>query len=136
VPGFDWIWWLPWTAALSAVGLVAAWRSWRRSDRAATVRRLGWALAPWSVLLLGLYGLVWRIGSAAAGWVTRFGFDPTAWLGVGTGLIATTLILLGRRLGRRAVDSRPPPREVAQSREPAGDEFAEIEALLRKRGIH
>ena len=132
VPGYDWIFWLPWTAALSVVGLVAAWRAWRRHDRAAVVRRVGYALLPWAALLLGLYGLVWRVGSAVTLWAGRFVFDPTAWLGIATAVVSTGLILVGRRLaGPRR--STPPPAVGKGSS--STDELDDVEAILRKHGI-
>lgn len=132
VPVFDWVWWLPWTAALSGVALVAAWRAWRRHDPAAVARRTGYALLPWAALLLGLYGLVWRIGSAVALWTGRFVFDPTAWIGVVTAALATGLIVVGRRLGR----SRRGPATAITKRQPAAEEeLSDVEAILRKHGI-
>jgi len=137
VPGFDLLWWLPLTVALSGVGLVAAWRAWRRREIAATVRRTGWALAPWAVLLLGMYGLVVRVGSATTLWVSRFVFDPTAWLGVATALVATGMIVLGGRFGHRSVAASSSSAPIDRRPSPAGDDdLAEIEAILRKRGIH
>ena len=133
VPGFDWIFWLPWTAALSAVGLVGAWRAWRRQDRSAVVRRAGYALLPWAALLLGLYGLVWHVGSAVTSWAARFVFDPTAWLGIVTAVVSTGLILVGRRL---AAPRRPAPSPAIGKRStPAADEFEDVQAILRKHGI-
>jgi membrane protein implicated in regulation of membrane protease activity len=129
---FDWVWWVPWTAALSGVALVAAWRAWRRRDRAAVVRRTGYALLPWAALLLGLYGLVWQIGSAAALWAGRFVFDPTAWLGIATAALSIGLIVVGRRLGRSA---RAPAGRIGKRQTSADAELSDVEAILRKHGI-
>ena len=132
VPVLDWVWWLPWTAALSGVAVVATWRAWRRHDPAAVVRRTGYALLPWAALLLGLYGLVARIGSAAALWAGRFVFDPTAWIGVVTAAVATGLIVVGRRLGRRG---RARAGAIGRRRPSAEEELSDVEAILRKHGI-
>jgi len=133
VPAFDAIFWLPWTAALSAIGLVAAWRAWRRHDRAAVARRTGYALVPWAALLLGLYGLVWRVGSAVTVWTARFVFDPFAWLGIVTALVSTALIVVGRRLGGRRSRAQAPA--ITKGASPGAGEFGEVEAILRKHGI-
>jgi len=135
VTELGWIWWLPWTVALSAIGVVSAGRAWRRRDLGAALRRSGYALAPWAVLLLGLYGLVTRVGSAAALWAGRFVLDPTAWLGVAIGLVATALIVLGGRLGRKQLESTAAP--AIGRRSPSGDaERSDVEAILRKHGIN
>ncbi len=128
----SWLWWLPWTVALSAVGVVATWRAWRRRDISAAVRRSGYALLPWAALLLGLYGLVTRVGSALSLWIARFVFDPTAWLGVITAVVATGLIVVGGRVGR----SHKAPSPTLGRRQPsAEDELGDVAAILRKHGI-
>jgi len=133
VPRFDWIFWLPWTAALSVVALVAAWRAWRRHDRPAVARRVGYALLPWAALLLGLYGLVWRVGSTVGFWASRFVFDPTAWLGMITAVLSTGLIVVGRRLARRRDPA--PARAIRKGSSSTDDELGDVEAILRKHGI-
>lgn len=129
-----WIWWLPWTVALSGIGVVAVWRAWRRRDRAAAARRSGYALVPWAALLLGLYGLIARVASAAALWAARFVFDPAAWLGVITGLVAVGLIGLGGRLGRSQRKSNAAP-AIGRRQPTADEELTDVEAILRKHGI-
>jgi hypothetical protein len=134
VLALDWIWWLPWAAALSALGVVAAWRAWRRGEIAATVRRSGYALLPWAALLLGLYGLVTRVGSAVALWAGRFVFDPTAWAGVVTAVVATGLIAVGGRLGRSRRKPSTAP-EIGRRPPTAEADVSDVEAILRKHGI-
>jgi len=128
------LWWLPWTIALSGAGLVAVWWAWRRKDRAAAVRRLGWALLPWAALLLGLFGLVFRVVDAITDWLARFAFNPAAWLGVIVAMIAVGLIMLGGRLSRRGGETPKKPSALARSRSD-DDDIADVEAILRKRGI-
>lgn len=129
------LWWLPWTIALSGAGLVAVWFAWRRKDRAAAVRRLGWALLPWAALLLGLFGLVFRVVDAITDWLARFAFNPAAWLGVMVATIALGLIMLGGRFGRRASETPKQPRALARRSRSDHDDMADVEAILRKRGI-
>ncbi len=128
----DLLWWLPVTAGLSALAVVAAWRAGRRRDLRATTGRLGWALAPWAVLLLGLYGLAGRVAAAAALWAGRFVLDPVAWLGLVTAVVAVGLIAVGR--GGRSKDTEPEPPALT-ARRAGGDDMADVEAILRKHGI-
>lgn len=134
VPLLEWTWWLPWTVVLSALGVLAAWRAWRRREIGAALRRSGYALLPWAALLLGLYGLVTRVGSAFALWAGRFVFDPTAWVGVVTAVVATGLIAVGSRVGR---SGRKPTAAPAIGRRPpaAEEDLGDVEAILRKHGI-
>lgn len=130
------LWWLPWTIALSGVGLAAAWWAWRRRDVAAVVRRLGWALLPWAVLLLGLFSLVFRVVDATTDWATRFVFNPAAWLGVLLTLLALGMVGFGSRLRDRRGGSATKPLPLAARRSGSSDEdLADVEAILRKHGI-
>ena len=134
MPSFN-LWWLPWTIALSGAGLLAAWWAWRRKDRAAVVRRLGWALLPWAALLLGLFGLVFRVVDAITDWLARFAFNPAAWLGVLVAVIAVGSIMLGGRLSSRGSETPTKPRTRALRSRSDDDDIADVEAILRKRGI-
>ncbi len=150
----DTIAWLPWAALLSAGAGFFAWRAWRAGDRAAAVRRAGWALVPWALWLVGALRLVVRIGSAVADWAAGFVFRPSVWLGIGIAVVAVLLIAIGSRMrdkapgagsGRLGARSGPaqveqgPSRKAAAKGRPAkagkDDDLAEIEDILRRHGI-
>ncbi|MGH1562929.1 hypothetical protein [Mumia sp. DW29H23] len=139
---------LPWAALLSAIAGFFAWRAWKAGDRPAVVRRIGWALVPWALWLVGALKLVVRIGSAVADWAAGFVFRPSVWLGIAVAIVAVVLIVIGSR-GRtkaRAVGSKGSPAKPAVGGAKAApakrakggaedDEFADIEDILRRHGI-
>jgi hypothetical protein len=139
VPGQTSLWWLPWVVGLTALAAWFALAAWRRGERATAVRRLGWAIVPAAAWLLGLFTLGWRIGEAFGDWGQRFVFNPAAWLGfIGAG-VALVLIWAGSRFRGDADEPESPRkrrRAVESGSDSAGsDEFADIEAILKKRGI-
>ena len=93
---------LPWAFVLSAIALAFAWRAWSKGDRAAAARRVGWALIPWSLWLIGLLSVLVRVTSSVGDWATGFVFRPTAWVGAALAVIAVLLIAVGSR-GRKSV---------------------------------
>jgi len=140
VPGQTSLWWLPWVVALSALATWWALSAWRRGEHAAAMRRFGWAIVPWSAWLLGMFTLGWRIGDALGDWGTRFVFNPAAWLGFIAAGVAVVMIWVGSRFGGSSDDDVPDqPRKRRKSIESdsgsGSDEFADIEAILKKRGI-
>jgi len=138
VPGQTSLWWLPWVVALSAIATWWALSAWRKGQHAAAARRLGWATLPWAAWLLGMFTLGWRIGSAFGDWGTRFVFNPAAWLGFILAGVAIVLIWAGSRFASdSAGDELEPSRKRSRSVESSSgsDEFADIEAILKKRGI-
>src|SRR5262249_31014128 len=103
--------------------------------------------------------------TAIADWVGGFVFSPKVWLGVIVALVALLLFVVSGALRRRAPARRERQREAAGARQPSlagqgaktaaidrptarqaparskdgrgddDDEFAEIEEILRRRGI-
>lgn len=132
---------LPWAAVLSALAGFFAWRAWRAGDRAAAVRRTGWALVPWALWLAGGLRLVVRIGAAIADWAAGFVFRPSVWLGLGVAVVAVVLIVVGSRMRDRAAPraaqpaARRPAVESRSAKPAKDDDLAEIEDILRRHGI-
>ncbi|MEY9211279.1 cellulose synthase [Thermobifida halotolerans] len=141
-------------AALTVVGLIVSWVVWRRRGASAGLRAVAWSLLP---LAFGLIGLIEILASLVAQLVRFFVglvLDPLAWAGVAVAGLAVVLWITGRlmrrRAGRSAKSSATEPGAAAdrraapavgegagQKKAPAGadDDFAEIEELLRRRGI-
>jgi hypothetical protein len=153
--GFDNVAWFPLCAGLTGLGLVASWMAWRRRGAAAGLRGAAWSLLPLVAYLTGAVEMLWRIGTAIGDWVAGFVFSPRVWSGVVTLGLAVLLFLVSAALRRgapsrgRAAGARQSGQPVAPSDrravEPASkapkqpakqdDEFAEIEEILRRRGI-
>ncbi|MFD3540767.1 hypothetical protein ACFWUQ_14860 [Streptomyces sp. NPDC058662] len=137
-------------AAVSAAGLgVAALTAYRKRFRTA-VRIAAYALVPIGLVLTG-----------AVAWVSGMIFNPAVWAGFGLLGLAWLLLVVTRAAERRAAGravegapvrgavapaaSRPatgpgaaPPRSVdrgARKDAPAGEDFSDIEAILKKHGI-
>ena len=146
--------------ALTAAGLVAAWGRWRRKSPRAGVRMLAWAVLPMAFYLTGLADLAERIGSAFTKFGASFVFSPKTWLGVIIAGVALLLLLIsgglpkvpGRKRSKAAVKEGSAP-EAAQGRSSGpqalttgtgrtrkqaaadDDDMADVEAILRRRGI-
>jgi hypothetical protein len=144
--------WLPWMVALSTVAAWLALRAWRRGDSAAALGWSGWAMVPPALLLTSSMVLVARIADAVTSWAANLVFNPVTWVGVIVGGVAVLMIggaaALRRRRGPAPVDaSRSKAVRRSSSTAPAGsdsnraktspvdDDMAEIEEILRRRGI-
>jgi hypothetical protein len=147
--------------ALTAAGLVAAWSRWRRKSPRAGVRMLAWAVLPMAFYLTGLADLAERVGSAFTKFGASFVFSPKTWLGVVIAGVALLLLLVSgglpkvpRRKGSKAVKQDGSAPEAARGKESgpqalttgtgrtrkqaaadSDDDMADIEAILRRRGI-
>jgi hypothetical protein len=147
--GVDDVTWaaLAWT--LTLLGGIWTWFAYRRRGLGAGLRGAGLTLLPVSLWLTGTLELVTDIGSAVTDWATHLVLSPAVWLGLGLGGLGIVLLVVGgivrdRQLaaatGSKQVGGAGTPPAVGRGRdvraEPAVDpEMAEIEALLRKRGI-
>ncbi|KJS57207.1 hypothetical protein VM98_02975 [Streptomyces rubellomurinus subsp. indigoferus] len=143
---------------LTAGGVaVAGLRARQRCLRSAT-RWFAVALLPAGLYLTGLFPLASTIGRAFADWATRLVFDPRVWTGVALLGVSAALLLATTRWGARrdAVESAPErpaaagpapdrpavapappkPKKRAGGKQDDGlGDFADIEEILRKRGI-
>jgi len=129
--------------SLSVVGGIYTWWALRHRGMVAAVRGAGLTLLPIAAWLTGLLQVFGEIGDALSNWLARLVFSPSTWLGIIIGFVAIVLIGGARALGRRGKpdESAPPastPKAVraTKSSDPLiDDEMAEIQAILRKRGI-
>ncbi len=160
---FNDIAWLPLCAGVTALGLVLALLAFRRRGAGAGLRVTAWALLPMAAYLTGALQTLWRIGSAAVGFVAGLVLSPMVWAGVVlAGLSVVLWVVSGvirgrtagsaRRSGKRAGEpaagaSRPAgasvpggegatrPLPSKPSRPAADDDFSDIEDILKRRGI-
>jgi hypothetical protein len=143
-----------WTAlALVLTLLAGGYTFWafRHRGTAAGLRGLALTLIPPAAWATGTLERFTRIVNAIVDWITDFVFSPLSWAGIGLAGIAVVLYVVGgmarsreadRATGGQAVggDSAAPGKQLPPGRrarsEPVIDpELAEIEALLKKRGI-
>jgi hypothetical protein len=150
-------------AALTVIGLVAAWGRWRRKSPRAGVRMLAWAVLPMAFYLTGLADLAERMGSAFVKFGASFVFSPKTWIGVVLAGVAVLLLLVSGGLpsvSRRKTKAKAVKQDGGSADENAGkdqakgpqalttgtgktrkraadddDDMADVEAILRRRGI-
>jgi len=135
---------LPWVIVLSALAGWLALRAWRRSDGIGALRWSGWALVPPALLLTGTIRLAGQVAGEVVAWGANVVFNPAMWIGCVVATVAVAMIAgaaaLRRRAGPAAVDRRSgKPTAVERSSSsraaPVDDDMAEIEEILRRRGI-
>lgn len=155
---------LPLCIGLGLLGVVVGVIAFARGRRGRALQGLAFALGVVALYLTGLLRLVWDAVVAVVRWATGNVFDLSAWIGFGALALAVVLWVVGgvvaRRSRRRAKavvgESKGQPRVGAERRAaaPAGrgvakpqqaglkpaqpvqdEDMAEIEALLKSRGI-
>jgi len=130
--------------SLSVVGGIYTWWALRHRGMVAAVRGAGLTLLPIAAWLTGLLQVFGEIGDSLSNWLARLVFSPSTWLGIIIGFVAIVLIGGARALGRRGKPeaaatgptSAPKSVRATQSNDQLiDDEMAEIQAILKKRGI-
>ena len=145
--------WAALTAALTVAGAIWTWIAFRRRGAANGLRALGFTLLPAAAWLTGTLEVVVEIAGSITDWATGLVFNLFTWAGVGlaglsvvlwvvSGLIRDRQLARGQDAGAARKDGKaasPQPLPAARSsgagRSPIDDEMADIEALLKKRGI-
>ena len=150
---------LPLAAGLTLLGLLVTILAGRRGHKGRMVQGIGLTLAPVALYLSGLLRLLWDGGVAVGNWASRLVLSPAVWFGLA--LLAVCLVLwvvggiVARRTPRRSRaghkaaatptsgtkavagrSDRSPSSQANPRQAPAqDDDMAEIEALLKARGI-
>ncbi len=148
--------WAALTAALTVAGAIWTWIAFRRRGAAGGLRALGFTLLPAAAWLTGTLEMVVEIAGSITDWATGLVFNIFTWAGVGlaglsvvlwvvSGLIRDRQLARGQASGGATPDSPraaaapkgslPPAGSSGSGGSPIDDELADIEALLRKRGI-
>ena len=150
--GVDEVTWAALTLTLTAVGAVWTWFAFRRRGLASGLRGAAFTLLPPAAFLTGTLEMFSEIGGSVADWATHLVLSPVVWLGIVlAGVSGVLFVVSGALRGRQA--AAEPGRDLGagtsgsarrgelgaasgRKGEPAiDDDMAEIEALLRKRGI-
>ena len=146
--------WAALTAALTVAGAIWTWIAFRRRGAANGLRALGFTLLPAAAWLTGTLEMVVEIAGSVTDWATGLVFNIFTWSGIGLAGLAVVLfvvsgIIRDRQLARGQAAGSPGAARAPKSREslpptasprsagssPIDDELADIEALLKKRGI-
>lgn len=146
--------WAALTASLTVVGAIWTWIAFRRRGAANGLRALGFTLLPAAAWLTGTLEMVVDIAGSVTDWATSLVFDVRTWTGVGlaglalllwvvSGFIRDRQLARGQAAGRARKDGsqRRGADELPAAAAPRGgtpvvdDDMADIEAMLRKRGI-
>ncbi len=146
-------WWIA-GVSLSIALLALAPLAWRRLGARRGLRWLAVAIVPAGLAMSGLAVMFGRIGVAIGRFFTGFVFSPFVWTGFALlgGAVALEFAAramgargmggasVGESTGKRASETKPgqiePSRKLPSSkRAPVDDDMADIEELLRRRGI-
>jgi hypothetical protein len=132
--------------SLTVLGGIYTWWALRHRGLTAAVRAAGITLLPLAAWMTGLLEVFGEVSDAFAHWFTRLVFSPLVWLGVIVFVVAFVLIGAANLVSRR-VDPKPKRSakrggdkpKLVKAASPADplidDEMAEIQAILKKRGI-
>jgi MFS superfamily sulfate permease-like transporter len=137
------------TLTLTLLGGIWTWKAFRRRGPASGLRAAGFTLLPAAAWLTHTLQLFTEILGAVGDWATSLVFNPFTWLGIALAGVSVVLFGASSFLSARQLGGRPdrPARELGAGKPAAGkpasgkgapaidDDLAEIEALLRKRGI-
>lgn len=140
---------LPLCVGLTLLGIIATGIAWRRGSRGRVVQGVGLALAPIALYFSGLLRLLWNGVVAVGSWASTLIFSPATWLGMALLGLCVVLWVVGGLVARRSAPRTKEasgkstaaalPAKVRAGRTPAkpevDPEMAEIEALLKSRGI-
>ena len=149
----DEVTWGALTLTLTLIGGTWTWLAFRRRGLASGLRGAGLTLLPAAAWLTGTLEMFTEIGGSVVDWATHLVFSPVVWAGVVLAGLSVVLLGVSGALRARGIGGkearRPGPAPVTDpgarrprlgrgsspSAPPVDDDMADIEALLRKRGI-
>jgi hypothetical protein len=142
---------LPLCVGLSLLGVIATGIAWRRGNKGRVIQGIGLALAPIALYFSGLLRLLWNAIVALGTWASKIIFSPAVWFGLSLLGLCIVLWVVGGLLARRssaakskevitqstanALPSKKSAGKPGRTQPPIDEEMAEIEALLKSRGI-
>jgi hypothetical protein len=138
---------LPLCIGLALLGVIATGIAWRRGNKGRVVQGVAFALAPVALYFSGLLRLLWNGVAAVVSWASALILSPAVWFGMALLGLCVVLWVVGgivaRRSkpaakatsGRSSAAALPAKGRAAAKQPPVDEEMAEIEALLKSRGI-
>jgi len=147
---------LPLCVGLTLLGVIATGIAWRRGNKGRVIQGIGIALAPIALYFSGLLRLLWDAIVAFGTWASKIILSPAVWFGLSLLGLCVVLWVVGGLIARRspssksksskskavdaestanALPAKKGARKARQGEPPIDEEMAEIEALLKSRGI-
>jgi hypothetical protein len=153
---------LPLCVGLTLLGIIATGIAWRRGNKGRVVQGVALALAPIALYFSGLLRLIWDGVVAVGSWASRIILSPAVWFGLSLLGLCVVLWVVGSLVARRfpgkprqravastdasprtspravqspATSGKPSGKTKTSAKAPVDDDLAEIEALLKSRGI-
>jgi hypothetical protein len=137
------------TLSLTVLGGIYTWFAFRSRGFVAGLRGVGFTLIPVALLLTDTLQMVTRIGNAVSDWALNLAFSPATWLGIMLGGVSVVCFVVAGFLANRGAEAKAGEKgggkatskelSKGKGKQPdpilADPELAEIEAMLRKRGI-
>lgn len=128
---------------LTLIGAAWTWWAFRNRGAASGTRGVALTLLPAAAWLTGTLELAGEVGQSVGRWATHLVFSPVVWLGVILAGLSVVLFVVSGLLpdrrrsqgGKKAAPDSLPRGRAARQEPVVDDDMAEIEALLRKRGI-
>lgn len=129
--------------SLTVLGGIWTWVAFRRRGAGSGLRALSLTLLPLAAYFTETLQMLTAVATEVGDWATSLVFDPVVWLGVVLAGLSVVLFVVSGRVRSREVRTSPGTpavknRTSSDAKRPAiaqDDDMAEIEALLRKRGI-
>lgn len=136
-----------WIALALALTAVSGWwtlRAYRSRGLTAALRPAGVTLLPMAALMTGTLELLVDIGVDIGDWAVGLVLSPVVWIGIILAGASVVLLGAGTVMGRRSVGPAPErpelpstkaTRSIGKDKPAIDDDLAEIEAILKRRGI-
>ena len=130
-----------WTAlalTLTLLGAAGTWLAWRRRGVVAGLRGAGLTLLVPAAWLTDTLRMFTRIADAVGDWALGLALSPVVWAGIVLAGVAVLLLGTASVLSSRGAGARAEVEAPARERRGApaiDDDLADIEALLKRRGI-
>ncbi|WP_235738727.1 hypothetical protein [Nocardioides alcanivorans] len=138
--------WFALAVALTVVGAGGSWWAFRNRGASTGLKLTALTFLVPAAYLTGTLELLGEVAMSVTDWATGFVFSLSTWIGVGIAGLAVLLFGISTKVGdgKRVVEPGSPgeqaPKQVrpgkpARSAAPVDPDMADIEALLKKRGI-
>ena len=138
--------WGAFAVVLTLVGGGYTYWAFQHRGAVAGTRGAALTLLPAAAFLTGTLRMFTRIVDAVVDWATSIVLSPSVWLGTGLAGLSFVLLVVARYVGGRDAtsaaepirarrDRELPPTSQPRSQPEIDDELADIEALLKRRGI-